>query len=155
MRKWWWKVMTYWYILLLYIENKVYQIKSWKKYDLKAQEVQNKGHLKQFPGATILWPMTGTMMGLISLNYMSDIYIRHIKIRLFSKTKKIGLFEGMGITKPPNTNTYNNFKFLTVFRAWFSPNKYFCRALFCFQTMRALWMTSFRVGEPIIFLNVK
>ena len=83
--------------MLLYIENKVYQIKSWNKYDLKAQEVQNKGHLKQFPGATILWPMTGTKMGLISLEFMVYIHLRHIKIRLFSKIMKIGWFEGMGI----------------------------------------------------------
>ena len=33
--------------------------------------------------------MTGTKLGLISLYYMSGINIIHIKVRLFSKTKKM------------------------------------------------------------------
>ena len=36
-------------------------------------------------------------MGLISLEFMFYIHLRHIKIRLFIKIMKIGWFEGMGI----------------------------------------------------------
>ena len=49
-------------------------------------------------------------MELISLYYMSGINIIHIKVRLFGKTEKIGLFEGMGITKPPNRHIFNYFQ---------------------------------------------
>ena len=53
-----------------------------------------------------------TKMGLISLFYISEIHNIRTKIRLFSKTKKIGWFEDIGITKPPSTSM----PILNVFR---------------------------------------
>ena len=63
--------------------------------------------IQSLPAIDYNLSMAGTKMGLISLDSMFYIHLRHIKIRLFSKTKKSCWFEGMGITKPPNRHTFN------------------------------------------------